>query len=385
MMRKMTSKERMLAAFRREDADRVPVPQDFWIGLPPEEEAFSFNSLEDEISWKRSHGFDPYVHMPSPVESNPGVKQRSWTEKDPSQTVPILCSEWTSPHGTLSAEIRKTDDYPGDRVSYFGDWNTSRYTKPLLCNGDDMMAFVAMDPLKIVHGESLREWRQECQDLKCVAEREGIAICCDGGTALDYLIWGSTAERAIMLVLDYPQETMAFLKYLNKVSFKALELSIEAGADFVIRRGWYDSTDLWNPQIFTEFAAPFIQTTVNLSHQAALPCCYLMCTGIMALLPELAALDFDCLMGIEPLCTGQDMPRIVEMLGRTKSFWTGLSAPLHIGRGTTEEVRRAVRLAFDTFGGRDFLLSAAPSIRRHWPWENVEAMMDEYRQMTRTE
>jgi len=44
-----------------------------------------------------------------------------------------------------------------ERVSYFSDWNTARYTKPLLCNGDDMEIFVEMDPLKVKHGKGLRE------------------------------------------------------------------------------------------------------------------------------------------------------------------------------------------------------------------------------------
>ena len=121
---------------------------------------------------------------------------------------------------------------------------------------------------------------------------------------------------------------------------------------------------------------------LTLAHQAGLPCRYQMCTGIMPLLPELAKLDFDCLMGVEPVCTGQDMGKIVEALGDRKSFWTGLSAPLHIGMGSKEDVRKAVRKAFDIFGHRGFLLSAVPSIRRNWPWENVEAMMDEYRAIT---
>ena len=62
-----------------------------------------------------------------------------------------------------------------------------------------------------------------------------------------------------------------------------------------------------------------------------------------------------------------------------KSFWGGVSAPQHIGRGTPDEVRRAVRAAFEALGARGFLLKAVPSIRAHWPWENVLAMIDEWK------
>ena len=83
-------------------------------------------------------------------------------------------------------------------------------------------------------------------------------------------------------------------------------------------------------------------------------------------------------IGVEPAATGQNLTRIVDALGGRKAFWTGISAPLQIGMGTTDQVREAVRDAHALFGRRGFLLAAVPSIRRHWPWENVEAMMDEH-------
>ena len=73
------------------------------------------------------------------------------------------------------------------------------------------------------------------------------------------------------------------------------------------------------------------------------------------------------LLGVEPVATGQDLRRMVKALGPRKSFWTGVSAPLQIGRASPDEVRRAVRDAFDVFGREGFLLSAVPTIRRHWP------------------
>ena len=175
-MREMTSKERMLAALGRDDVDRVPVPQAFWTG-PPEEEAFRFDGPDDRIAWAKRHGFDHYLSVPSPVTGNPDIRHRTWTEDDPNEKTPILCSEWTSPRGTLRARLRKTEDYPGDGVAFFDDFNTSRYTKPLLSSGDDMATFVAMDPFGIRHGDGLAGWREECDGLGRIAAREGVALC----------------------------------------------------------------------------------------------------------------------------------------------------------------------------------------------------------------
>jgi uroporphyrinogen-III decarboxylase len=379
-MLEMTSKERMIAAMLRQDVDRVPVPQPFWIHYP-KAEAFSWGSLDEEIAWKKSYGFDPYISFPGPMSENSYIKQRNWIEDNQNEEYPMLCSEWTSSDGILTAKLRLTDDYPYEKIHFFSDYNTSRFIKPLLTTGEDMLTFVKMDPLKLKNREDLSEWRERCKYLKSVSDKEGIAVSCYGGATMDYLIWGSTADQAIMLALDYPEETMEFLKYVNKYDEEMMSLCFEMGADFSLRRGWYDSADFWGPKQFKQFVSPFIQNAVILSHQAGIPCCYLMCTGIIPMLKELSKLDFDCLLGIEPVCTGQDIKKIVEVLGKHKSFRTGLSAPIHIGRSSKKEVRQAVRNAFEIFGTKGFLLSAEPSIRRHWPWENVEAMMDEYKKI----
>ncbi|MDP6355721.1 MAG: uroporphyrinogen decarboxylase family protein [Planctomycetota bacterium] len=381
----MTSKERILAAMCREEVDRVPVVMDFWTA-EPEEQMFSWGSPQERIEWDREWGFDSCLYLPSPWEGSGAAKtasaieQRVWQESAPDERYPILCSEWTSPKGTLTSKVRKTDDYPFDTVHFFQDFNTPRYVEPLLSSGEDLLTFIEMDPYQLHADRSYEEWRAECKSLKQLARREGVALGCGGGTALDYLIWAARAEEAIFLAIDYPEETLAFLEYLNDFSDRRVELCLEAGADFVIRRGWYESADFWSPKHFTELAAPFIQREADIVHQAGALSVYLMCTGTMPMLPGLNELDFDCLQKTEPVLDDQDLKEIVSALGERKSFWTGLSAPMHIGLGSQEDVREAVRAAFDIFGQRGFLLMAVPSVRRHWPWkENISAMMDEYR------
>lgn len=382
----MTSKERVLAAMRRQPVDRVPVSLGFWSGKPLDQ-AFNFDSLEDKLAWERELGLDSYVSLPLPFEGygaalvNPDISQRTWREDDPAEKFPILCSEWTSPAGKLSAKLRQTPDYPFDTVNFFHDFNTPRFTKPLLATAEDMLTFVRMDPYRLGRDSWYFDWREKCREAKEIAARQGLAVAAGGGTSLDYLIWGSTAEQAIFLLLEHPAETMTLLEYLHAFSRQRLELCLNEGFDFAIRRGWYESADFWSPRHFAEFAAPFIRDEIELVHQAGAASVYLMCTGIAPMLPELAKLDFDCLLDPEPVCTGQDLRHIVAELGERKSFWTGVSAPLHLGRGSADEVRQAVREAYDIFGRRGFLLKAVPSIRRHWPWENVLAMLDEHRRL----
>jgi hypothetical protein len=382
-MDEMTSKERILAALACQDVDRVPVPQRFWRGHP-EEEAFWWASADAEIRWMRGHCFDPFIWMSAPMEIDhthnvaPHIEQRHRIERDPDHPYPILCSEWESEEGKLSARIRVTEDYPFDRMEMFSDYNTSRYIEPLLATGEDMLTLVRMDPFRLPASGELSGWWGRCRAQKAIADREQLPMACHGGASLDYLIHGCTADGAVMLALDFPDETTALLDYLNERTDQAAAMCLEAGADFTIRRGWYDSADFWGPREFALFAAPFIRRHTQLVHDAGALSAYLMCTGVVPMLGELAKLDFDCLTGTEPVCTGQDLGLIRSSLAADRSFWTGLSAPIHIGMGTPDQVRQAVRDAFDLFGNSGFLLAATPTIRKHWPWANVEAMMDEY-------
>jgi uroporphyrinogen-III decarboxylase len=116
-------------------------------------------------------------------------------------------------------------------------------------------------------------------------------------------------------------------------------------------------------------------------HKAGAKVVYTMCTGVMPLVPAIKKLDFDCFFGVEPALGNQDMKVIAKEIGGSKAIWSGLSAPIHIGEGTPDIVRKAVREAFDTFGKTGFILAPVPSVRPEWPWENLTAMIDEWKKL----
>jgi uroporphyrinogen-III decarboxylase len=81
---------------------------------------------------------------------------------------------------------------------------------------------------------------------------------------------------------------------------------------------------------------------------------------------------------MEPVLGEQDMGEIARALGDRKSFHAGLSAPHHLGGKSPDAVKEAVRKAFETFGHRGFMLGCSAGIRPYFPWENIEAMIDEW-------
>jgi uroporphyrinogen-III decarboxylase len=185
----------------------------------------------------------------------------------------------------------------------------------------------------------------------------------------------------VLKSIDEPEVLDRMVELDHRATLRSIELLASAGVDCLSRNGWYETADFWSPAQVERFLGARHRAELQLAHEAGLPVSYTVCTGVMPLIPYLKRQDFDCLLGIEPVLGDQDMRAIARELGADKSIWAGLSAPVHIGRSSPETVRRAVRDFYEVFGHRGTILAAIPSIRPQWPWENVQAMIDEWKQL----
>ena len=129
------------------------------------------------------------------------------------------------------------------------------------------------------------------------------------------------------------------------------------------------------------WVAPRLREQIEVMRSGGAAVIYTVESGIMPLLDYLDALPFDGYQAIEPALGHQDMRQVAARLGTRHAIWGGVSAPLHLGEGSPAVARQAVREAFAVFGRRGLVLSAVPSIRAHWPWENALAMFDEWRRL----
>ncbi len=161
---------------------------------------------------------------------------------------------------------------------------------------------------------------------------------------------------------------------------RQLKVALE-NVDIVRRNGFYETTDFWSPRQLQNFLEERLRDEAEQVRSAGRVCCYTVCTGVMPILGYLAELPFNAYEGIEPALGNQDMRIVAQKFGSKKCIWGGVSAPVHIGLGNPETVRKAVQNAFQIFGWRGFILHAVPSIREQWPWENVQAFIDEWKQL----
>ena len=197
---------------------------------------------------------------------------------------------------------------------------------------------------------------------------------------MDWLIWLYPPVEIILRARADPAMVHAIMDQINRAYNKRLEALLELGLDGVSRRGWYESTDFWSPRDFREFARGPLAEEIRTVHAAGCAFIYLMDSGVVPLLPELAALDFDCLFGVDPATKAVDLRQVRKALPG-KSLWGGISGPLHLGHGTPAETERAVEQAFESCGRTGFVLGPLAGIRHNWPWENIEAYERAWRRL----
>ena len=376
----MTSKERIIASLKREDVDYVPCMPTWWREGP---EGFEWaRSGENEYLRKiiRELGLDAFLSFSISPSRDPRTVERVWLEYPPEEKYPLIHKEIDTPKGKLKAAVRKTNDYPYEKdIDFLSDFNTPRYVKPWIENIIDVekFSYLYLPP----DDETLKRSKEEFLNLRKLAEKWQVPIIGFGGYSLSTAIWLMGAQNAVFSSIDNPEVIEGILEIIHSTHRKMIEIMLNWGVGIILRYGWYDTTDFWSPNQYKKWVMPQLKEDINLTHSKEGLFIYEACTGIKPLLSFFKQLKFDCLMEFEPVLAKLSIEELEKELGDKKSFWGGLSAPMHIGRGTPQQVRHAVRRAFECFGHRGFILKPSPTIRALWPWENVLAMIDEWKKI----
>ncbi|MEW6357463.1 MAG: uroporphyrinogen decarboxylase family protein [Planctomycetota bacterium] len=375
----MTPRERLLAAIRREETDYIPCAPTFWSS--PTVEGYRWESLDERFDVCINRlGVDAAFDLGVSAARHPDVKELAWVEEKSGERYPLIHKEIETPAGTLTCTVRKTEDYPhGDDIPLVSDFVVSRIVKPWIETMEDVekYSYLCMPP----PDDAIGRLRASLASRRELLDKYQIPVRSACGMGLTASLSLCGAEGAALLSVDKPDVIEALAEVEHRAAMQRVKLAVELGVDMISRNGFYETTDFWSPAQIERFILPRLQREVRLAHEGGVPVVYTVCTGLMPMIPQLQKSGVDCLIAIEPVLGNQDMKVIARELGKDKCIWAGVSGPIHIGEGSPEEVRAAVREAAATFGRRGFILSAVPSIRPHWPWENVMAMIDEWKKV----
>lgn len=376
----MTSKERILSALRGKEVDYIPFAFE-WNQNQKVHERLPWKNERERLAFHQEKGWDAYLNIGAWVSPTADVVVEKRIETDGDKK--ILCQRWKTPAGELTEKINLTDDWDkselsGPYLSLSSDFRAPRYIEFPFKDLKDLDNLDYIFPIENpIDTENITQLYNK---KRAVADEFNYPLFVYFDAGMDWLMWLYPTEEFIVRMVEQPEYIAKLLGHINKAKHRRLELLLKLGVDGVIRRGWYESTDFWSPEIFRKFAKPTLEKEIETVHAAGRVYLYLMDTGIMPLLPDLASLKFDCLLGAEPAMGGQDLKKIHDALPG-KTLWGGLSGPEHFGADTPDKVVKAVEDVISIYGKTGLILGMGASYRHYWPYENFEAAERAWRRL----
>ena len=313
----------------------------------------------------------------------PGIPTRLTRQVWPSQRYPLLIKEYETPKGVLRQVVWQTEDWKeGDDVNIFSDLNMPRSQEYLASGPADLEKLAYLFPPP--SAAQIESFRERARALKAVARRQGVLLECGWVAVTDALFWLCGVQPLLTAAMDDPSYVRALLRLLYDWQKPQIELALEEGAEVIVHRGWYETTRFWSPRLFRELIKPLLREEIDLVHSAGAKFRYIMSTGITPLLDEFVDLGIDAFTGVDPVQDDLDFEVVKSKLKGKMAIWGGINGTVTLGLGSPDEIREAVDRAIYTFApGGGFALSPVDQIFDHTPWENVEIMLERWREIGR--
>ena len=390
-METTSSRDRMLAALSCEKPDYVPCCFMIMQALQ-KKSADDFDLFDRQLAL----GLDVRVELPDvPIRFDSDVSVRTWKEQPDGERVPLLHREYHTPSGTLTAVVRQTEDWPhGDEVPLFDDFLVARSRKFLVTGPADLEALrhLLVPPTE----EDIAAFREMAVEYKRYAERNGlllsggwrrwrsnpVSVVGDEGGAMlgvDALIWLCGVTAPLYWAFDEPTFLEELIGAISTWDRQRLEIMLEAGAEFVVERGWYEGAELWSPKLFRRFIKPELCKKIAVTHDAGAKLGYILTGGSMPLLDDLLDLNIDVLIGVDPVQDKtMDLDVLVDRAGGKMCLWGGVCQDMTVELGTPHDVWQAVEEVIAKCGpGGGFILSSVENVidPSQETWENVLEMI----------
>ena len=377
----VTSKERVLAAMRRQRVDHVPCAP--LMNFQPEDQRwgrrwqYPFGPSDREMLdyMVGELGVDQLLQTEIGCYPERDVSSRVWTEGD------IIHKAWTTPSGVLHASVRYDEHWlPGFDIPFFNDYNPSHFVEPWIRTMEDVdcLRHILLPPRE---ADELSRIRFHFEHRRQLADRYQVAHSLSAGLGLTGAVnmFGPT-EISVLCVTE-PDLVDAYLEVDHRYNLGIMALAPDLGVDIVKRNGFYESCDLFSPALLSRFLADRLRCEAALVHSAGKLFGYTLLSGYVPILDGLASLGIDSLFCPDVFLRGGNARLLADKMSGTTSFWTGPSDTVHMPYERPDEVRRAVRHVFAVFGRTGLVITPCSTAKAVFPWENVLAMIDEWRKL----
>ena len=297
-----------------------------------------------------------------PIRHHADVSVREWRE-DGDGPYPMLCKEYATPAGPLRVQVERSEDWPhGNSVPFVGDFLIPRSTRYLIEDPEDLepLRYLLVEPAK----EDVEEFREFAGEAASFARKRGLLLLGGWGVGADMAGWLCGLANLIYMAADRPEMLQSLMDIIAEWNRRRMGLFLNAGVDLFVRRGWYEGTDFWSPELYREFIWPHLKAETELAHERGAKFGYIHTSGTMPLLEMIAEAGVDVLIGVDPVQgQGTDMAAMKEKLAGRVALWGGVNGFLTIERGTKAEVEEAVAEAVRVLApGGGFILSPVDNV-----------------------
>lgn len=392
MQKKLSSRERMLAALNCQTPDHTPCS--FMIFGALHKRA---NSYLDFVERQLALGLDTCVMLPPrppivrndhynlyglPVSFDSQVRIEENIVQGSGGKPSVIVKTYHTPGGDLTARVRQTDDWPwGDHVSFLDDYLIPRSEKFIVEDSHDLDAFQYL-LIPPTDGE-VSAFRRESEPMIDFAQRHDLLLTGGWGVGMDMIGWVHGLNSLVFDVYDRPDFIRDLYAMIAKWNRLRMEVILEAGVDLFIKRAWYENTDFFTPGKWQTLIQPELRRDVDLAHQAGAKFGYIITANAMPLLPLIAETGVDVIIGVDP--EAYDLAAAKATLEGKVCMWGGVNGHLTVEHGAPEAVKGEVTAALSSLGPDGFILSPVDNVRQDTPqaMRNVNTLIQTWQQHTR--
>jgi len=344
----MNSRERVLAAVRREVPDRVP--RDLSWGMTPRvyERFQEETSSTDPLSWFKVD--TRYVEQPPTRRTGiheryhrPGADINEWgIANERSSDEALHFTHIVSPLRNAST-VEQIADFPLP----------------------DLAADYRLDGLPA--------------EVKRIHD-QGLAAVAPLACTLYEVGWQMRGlEEFLTDMVSQPELAACLLDRLTTMRLAQTVAHVRAGCDVLVLGDDVSAQTgmIMSPSLWRAFFKPRMARIIAAARAEAptLPVFYHTDGDCRAIIDELIEIGVTILNPVQPEC--MDPAELKNRYGDRLAFWGTIGIQGTLPFGTTEDVRREVRVRMETVGrGGGFLIGPSHMLEPEVPWENIVALYD---------
>ena len=302
-MVQLTSRERILRTYKRQEIDRIPMVDEPWPGTI---RRWYNEGLPKNISWQEYFGFDTIVRIEP--DNSPRFERKVLEEND-------RYIIRTTPWGETQKVLKESDSTP-ESLSFYYDssekWEEAK--KAMLTYHDDRIPWQYLE-------ENYPKWKAEGRFLQLV-------VWFGFDVAHSHMIG---TENVLIGMYEEPEWiTDVFDTYLN-TSLDLCQRILDAGYEF---DGifWYDDmgykgTTFFSPSAYRELLKPYHKKAVDWAHERGMVAEMHSCGFIEPFMPDIIETGVEMLNPLE-IKAGMDPLKLKTLYGDKLAFHGGINAQI---------------------------------------------------------